>query len=572
MQDEAAERADGGRYPAPVVDDDANHVYLSVGHQQMMTDPMKALGRSVWQLLAIPVMHEAGGRLFVEVTERLGPPSARAMLLEVMGRADPLTRDALETILDRGDFVPTLPDVAVPPAPLIGGSTEAIAADPAVVEGLIASTNASIGAMWAGLEGLTGEAALDFVLADIQVLKRMLVDPNSHRAVMAGMDASWWLNEHLEEWLGEKNVADVLTQSAPHNITSEMGLALLDVADAIRPHPEVVAFLESVDDAAEADGAAGDGFLAELDALPGGAEARATFEAFLARYGIRCVGEIDLTRPRWSERPAALLPAVLANVRNFPAGEAARRFERGRAEAAAKATEVLARLLALPDGETKAAETKLRIDQVRTFIGYREYPKFGIVGRLALYKRVLLAEADRLVTAGVLAQQEDAFHLTFQELHEAVRTGHVEAGLVERRRAEHEVNRTLTPPRVLTSTGEALDGEYRRVDVPSGALVGVAVSSGTVEGRARVALDVDDADVEPGDILVTPFTDPSWTPVFVTVAGLVTEVGGLMTHGAVIAREYGLPAVVGVAAATTRIRDGQRIRVHGTDGYVELLD
>jgi pyruvate,water dikinase len=124
---------------------------------------------------------------------------------------------------------------------------------------------------------------------------------------------------------------------------------------------------------------------------------------------------------------------------------------------------------------------------------------------------------------------------------------------------------------VLTSDGEAVSGAYRRDDVPAGALIGLPVSAGTVEGRARVILDMAEADLGAGDILVTPFTDPSWSPLFVAVAGLVTEVGGLMTHGAVIAREYGLPAVVGVEQATRLIRDGQRIRVHGTDGYVEIL-
>ena len=124
---------------------------------------------------------------------------------------------------------------------------------------------------------------------------------------------------------------------------------------------------------------------------------------------------------------------------------------------------------------------------------------------------------------------------------------------------------------MLTSDGETVTGTYRRDDVPAGALVGLPVSAGTVEGRARVVLDLSQADLEPGDILVTPFTDPSWTPVFVTIAGLVTEVGGLMTHGAVVAREYGLPTVVGVEDATRRIHDGQRIRIHGSEGYVELL-
>jgi pyruvate,water dikinase len=127
------------------------------------------------------------------------------------------------------------------------------------------------------------------------------------------------------------------------------------------------------------------------------------------------------------------------------------------------------------------------------------------------------------------------------------------------------------PPRVITSDGEIIVGSYGRGDFPLGALVGLPVSAGTIEGRARVILDIAKADLETGDILVTAYTDPSWTPLFVAIKGLVTEVGGLMTHGAVIAREYGLPAVVGVENATRLIRDGQRIRVNGTDGYVEIL-
>ncbi len=133
---------------------------------------------------------------------------------------------------------------------------------------------------------------------------------------------------------------------------------------------------------------------------------------------------------------------------------------------------------------------------------------------------------------------------------------------------EHE---TLTPPRVMTSDGEVITGTYHRDNLPKGALAGLTVSAGTVEGRARVVLDLSQADLEPGDILVTAYTDPSWTPLFVAIGGLVTEVGGLMTHGAVIAREYGLPAVVGVEGATQLIKDGQQIRLHATDGYIELL-
>jgi pyruvate,water dikinase len=194
-----------------------------------------------------------------------------------------------------------------------------------------------------------------------------------------------------------------------------------------------------------------------------------------------------------------------------------------------------------------------------------------MVSRYLVYKRALLEEAERLVHAQVLRDEEDIFYLTFQELHDVARTNRVDDELIRRRKDAFRSYEALTPPRVLTSDGEAVAGAYRRDDLPPGALVGLPVSAGTIEGRARVILDIGDADLQLGDILVTSYTDPSWTPLFVTITGLVTEVGGLMTHGAVIAREYGLPAVVGVEHATRLIRDGQRIRVHGTDGYVEIL-
>jgi rifampicin phosphotransferase len=286
---------------------------------------------------------------------------------------------------------------------------------------------------------------------------------------------------------------------------------------------------------------------------------------------MRCVGEIDITRPRWSERPSTLVPVILGNIKNFEPGAGARRFEQGRQEAWAKEQDLLERLRALPDGERKAEEAKRMIDRVRTFIGYREYPKYGMVSRYFVYKQALLKEAERLVQGHLLREKEDIFYLTFSELHDVVRTNQVDDQLIRQRKDAFRSYLALTPPRVLTSDGEGLAGAYRRDDLPAGALVGLAVSAGTIEGRARVILEMAEADLEAGDILVTAYTDPSWTPLFVAIKGLVTEVGGLMTHGAVIAREYGLPAVVGVENATQLIQDGQRIRVHGTDGYVEIL-
>jgi pyruvate,water dikinase len=548
-------------FPVPAAGDQGNHVYVSVGHQQMMTDPMKPLGLSFWKLTAGRPMTEAGGRLFVDVTQMLGSPTSRAALVKALGTSDPLIGDALRTILERGDFIPVLPDDAQADMP-VGTEPATIETDPAIVAGLIERSQASLATTKRDIATKSGTALLDFILADIQELKRVLFVPLNLQVITAGMQASSWLNEHLRAWLGEKNAVDTLTQSAPGNVTSEMGLALLDVADAIRPHPDVVAFLRHVAD---------ENFLDKLAALEGGREARDAIQAFLGKYGMRCVGEIDITRPRWAERPATLVPLILSNIRNFEPGAGQRRFEQGEQEARQKEQDLLTRLRALPDGERKADEANRMIDRLRTFAGYREYPKYHMISRYWVYKQALLKDAERLVQAHVLRDREDIFYLTFAELQEVVRTNQADDQLIRQRKDAFRSYQALTPPRVLTSDGEAVAGTYRRGDVPAGALTGLAVSAGTVEGRARVILDMAEADLEPGDILVTAYTDPSWTPAFVAIKGLVTEVGGLMTHGAVIAREYGLPAVVGVEHATRLIRDGQQIRVHGTDGYIEIV-
>jgi pyruvate,water dikinase len=331
-----------------------------------------------------------------------------------------------------------------------------------------------------------------------------------------------------------------------------MGLALADIADTIRADPRIVEVLENVTD---------DNFVDAVPALAG----------FLAKYGMRCEGEIDITRDRWAEKPTTLLPTLLSNIKHLAPGEARRTSDERRQEALAKEREVLARLAHLPDGAQRAADTALTIGVVRDFMSYREYPKYHIVSRYFVYKQALLREADALVRANVIAEARDIYYLTFEELRDVVRTHQIDRALIEARKEEHRAFERLEVPRVITSDGEVMRGAYKSRAAPEGALVGLAVSSGVIEGRARVITAMEDADLEAGDILVTSFTDPSWTPLFVSIAGLVTEAGGLMTHGAVIAREYALPAVVGVQHATQRIRDGQRIRLNGTDGYVELL-
>lgn len=556
-------------YPIPEANDGENHIYVSVGHQQMMTDPMKPLGLSFFLLTTPAPMRKAGGRLFVDVTHMLASLDSRKMLLNSMGQHDPLMKDALITIIERGDFIKSLPNdkqeqssgkrnksVSSP------DSRAQIENDPTIVSDLIKSSQRSIEELKQNIQTKLGSDLFDFILEDIQILKKILFDPQSSAVFMAAIDASSWINEKMKEWLGEKNVADTLSQSVPNNITSEMGLALLDVADVIRPYPEVMDYLQNVKD---------DNFLDELVKIDGGQETQEAIIAYLSKYGMRCAGEIDITKTRWSEKPITLVPVILNNIKNFEPNASHRKFEQGRRVALKKEQELLDRLKQLPDGEQKAKETKQMINLIRNFIGYREYPKYGMINRYFLYKKALLKEAKQLVQANVIHEKEDIYYLTFEELHEVVRTNKLDYQIISKRKDEYKLYEKLTPPRVITSDGEIIVGEYKRENLPAEAIVGLPVSSGVIEGRARVILNIEDADLEDGDILVTTFTDPSWTPLFVSIKGLVTEVGGLMTHGAVIAREYGLPAVVGVENATKLIKDGQRIRVNGTNGYIEIL-
>src|SRR5258707_4907840 len=555
-------------YPIPEANDQENHVYVSVGHQQMMTDAMKPLGISFWQLTAARPMFTSGGRLFVDVTQDLASPARRAIVVDVLGK-DPLIKDALMTILGRGDFIKSLPDDKQEQIPGKSNQGSSLADyktlneyDPAIVSDLIKRSETSIEGLKQNIQTKSGSALIDFILEDIQQLKKSLSGPQGFGVIMTAMNASSWINEEMTEWLGARNVADTLSQSVPNNITSEMGLALLDVADVIRPYPEVIEYLQHAKD---------DNFLDELVQFDGGQESRDAIQAYLNKYGMRCAREIHITRPRWSEKPTTLVPLILRNIKNFEPGESKRRFEQGRQEALKKEQELLDRLKQLPDGEQKAKETKRMISLIRNFIGYREYPKYGMVHRYFVYKQALLKEAEQLVQANVIHEKEDIYYLTFEELREVVRTNKLDDQIISKRKDEYKLYEKLTPPRVITSDGEIIAGEYKRENLPAEAIVGLPVSSGVIEGRARVILNMEDADLEDGDIVVTAFTDPSWTPLFVSIKDLVTEVGELMTHGAVIAREYGLPAVVNVERATKLIKDGQRIRVNGTEGYVEIL-
>lgn len=301
---------------------------------------------------------------------------------------------------------------------------------------------------------------------------------------------------------------------------------------------------------------------------------------FLTAYGVRGVGEIDLGRTRWREDPTDLL-ATLARYLEIPADQTPPvNFRRGEQRAAQALDELTARLGTGPRGRMQRRVARWAASRVRALAGGREAPKFTIIQAMGILRPALLATGADLVAAGILDRPEDVFLLRLQELLDLPRLAADSAGreLLRERVGERaatrasEARRTRVP-RVLCGDGrvfyEGLGGTAEPDD--EGVITGSPVSPGRVEGLVRVVLDPATAELQHGEILVCPGTDPAWTPLFLSAGGLVTEVGGMMTHGSVVAREYGIPAVVGVHEATTRLRTGQRIRLDGGAGTIVTL-
>ncbi|MEU7837873.1 rifamycin-inactivating phosphotransferase [Nonomuraea sp. NPDC049129] len=571
-------------YPVPASDDGKNHVYISYGHRQMMTDAFTPLGLSFFLLLdewlGRPKMAVAGNRFYKDMSNELSSTWARPVTIKSLGQVDVLMANALRTVLSRKDFVKSLAHGKTSVMNFGKGGPLPMARqylklsredDPSVVPELIAQNEESVARLREAIAGKSGDDVFAFIIEDHRELTDIMFEPRSVAAAFLGIQSVNWVNKHMNAWLGVKNAADAVGQSADHNVVAAMGLDLLDVSDVVRRYPAVVDyFAEGAGVGAGKGGPERDTFFTGLSDLDGGDVVRQAIEEYLHKYGMHCQGDIDITRTRWSEDPTLLVPLILGNIKNFPPGERERRVEQGRADAERSMNDLLDQLRSKVGGR-KAKKAARQMSLVRHFIGYREYSKHACLQRYGLYKQALMGEARKLVAQGVIKEPEDVYFLSLEEFRQVVNSGRLDYAVITERREAHETYQKLTPPRVITSEGEVINGEYDAGDRPEGALAGIPVSSGVVEGRARVVLSMEDAEVEEGDILVTVFTDPSWSALFVSVKGVVMEVGGVMTHGAVVAREYGLPSVVGVEGATQRIKDGQLIRVNGSEGYVELL-
>ena len=351
----------------------------------------------------------------------------------------------------------------------------------------------------------------------------------------------------------------------PNNVTTEMDLELWRLAVAIRDDAESYTALTTQDPSRLA---------REFQAGRVPARLEAGLTRFIDRYGHRAVAEIDVGMPRWSDDPAHII-GVLANYLRLEVPDLAPdvQFSKAAEDADAQVARLVARAGARSPLHAVVVRAALR--RARLFAGLRELPKYQLVLGLAEVRRQLLHVGKELADAGILEQPDDIFFLDFHEAHQALpdhpggAVPDLRELVAERRAAyEWEVGRRRIP-RVLLSDGTEVEAlQPAAATASDGALTGSPASTGSVTAAARVILDPVGAHLEPGEILVAPSTDPGWTPLFLTAGGLVMEMGGPNSHGAVVAREYGIPAVVGVPDATGRITTGQRITVDGGAGTV----
>ncbi|GAB4523424.1 MAG: phosphoenolpyruvate synthase [Anaerolineales bacterium] len=358
-----------------------------------------------------------------------------------------------------------------------------------------------------------------------------------------------------------------IARGLPNNVTTGMDLDLWQKALALRADPAAAqAFANTPAPALAAAYRQGD--------LPPAAQG--TLDDFLAKYGARGLGEIDLGRPRWREDPRHVIQSLQSYLPiDDPQQAPDAVFARGALAAARAVDDLAAAVRALPGGWLKSRLVRVAARRYRALGGLREAPKFFAIRMLGLLREGLLASGRDFVKAGLLAQEDDLFFLHLAELEEIAARGEISAALREkiaaRRAARAREMRRRQIPRVLLSDGTAF---YEGITAPEGesdALLGDPVSPGVAEGAVRVVFDPHRTRLQPGEILVCPGTDPAWTPLFLAAGGLVMEVGGMMTHGSVVAREYGIPAVVGVHQATARLKTGQRVRVDGSSGKIEVL-
>jgi phosphohistidine swiveling domain-containing protein len=569
-------------FPLPAgapADPDDLRAYFNVNVAQGMYRPFTPMGRAAFRLVGagvadligrpVPdrragpaVLQEAAGRLFVDVTEAIRSRAGREVMPRILGVMEARSADMVRTLF--ADPRMAVRHGAGPALRVIGRAALRFRAPQQIAR--VYTRPAAVPAYIAGLQRqLTAGLALPADASPVEHLRlaeRLLVErmprvmPSLLPTLLAATGA-FVLAGKLQPG-ADPALRQAVLRAMPHNVTTEMDLELWDLARTIRA------------DTAAA-GEFRDATPAELAARYRAGTLAGTTQrglaAFLSKYGHRAVAEIDLGMPRWSDDPTHII-GVLANyLRPADPGQAPDvQFARAAAEAHAAVDELTAQ--ARRRGRIRGAVVGFGLRRSRQVIGLRESPKFLLVIALGVAREHIAVVGRALTERGLLEAADDVFFLDFTEA-EAALAGRDFRAVVTARRLDYEREvRRRTLPHVLLSDGTEPATGTGRADLPPGAMAGTPASAGTVTAPARVVLDPVGAHLEPGEILVAPSTDPGWTPLFLTAGGLVMEMGGANSHGAMVAREYGIPAVVGVPGATTGIGNGDTITVDGAAGTV----
>ncbi|HMK45645.1 MAG TPA: phosphoenolpyruvate synthase, partial [Methanocella sp.] len=550
-------------YPTPRVSDGRLHVFISFGYLQMMTDAIRPLGISFWKTLQgaqadrtdSGIMREAGGRLYIDPTSALALKPARKALSQVLSYAlnEPIAT-ALSRLAERGDFQrpPGSRGQQIPLHTIVITVRIILSILCTVVLNLLIKNPekgridivSRADRLVTGYEQEVIKAAgpdRTRVIRDGTGKRLIILLPKLVPYVMTPVLSSMLIQKIMgrQDDHQVSNLIGRLNQSLPGSITTELGMAVGDLAEVARGYPAVADYLARAKD---------ETFYKDLQRIDGGPQFLSELERFNGKFGARCSGEIDITRQRWSESPTLITPLLLSHIHSSAPGEHRKKYKEGEA----KAEEAIGQILDLakkgPSGIVRAKILSRLIRVYRNYMGLREYPKHVVMRYLGTCKRCLLEDAKALAAKGALQNEQDIYYLSLSELLdlEEGRFSDDIQGLIEDRKKRYEQDGKLSPPPVMTSEGEVITGKRPDTRIPKGALTGTPVSAGSVEGVARVILRLEEANLNQGEILVAPYTDPGWTPLFGPARGLVTEVGGMMTHGSVVAREYGIPAVVGV--------------------------
>ncbi len=573
--------------PEPRPLDDDLHVYFSLSHAQVMTDPMPPMGISFWRLLfpfgkgkeilsGNPYVTSAAGRLYIDLTPLLQVPRIGRGVPNVLKIADVLSAQGVRTVAERAEFAPAdssgrarLSTLARWLLPILSkvvmrlwwlppeGATDHLLA---YIDQYVERTRAQLAAVPAGAPRVRLAQRLLVTVFPKMVMR---MPPYLGAGIIAKLLLGR-LTHGLDNQAQITDDLDAIGRGLTGNVTTEMDLMVGDLADIARRSPALVRHL-SKSDAKTA--------LATAHTIPGGTEFMAAWERFMHRYGMRGPSEIDISRPGWSEEPASLLQVVIANLQHEAPGEHRAKQARLAEAGAAAGARLVEAARQGPLGEIRARLVRRLVRVAHNLLPVREHPKYLLIRLRGLVRGVILESAALLQQQGRIDEVTDVWFLDWHELIAALENPSQEVReRIHIRRQEYARFWQIIPPRVITSDGEIPALAHDHAGLPEGALAGSPVSAGTVEGIAKVILDPQRELLSPGEILVAPFTDPGWTPLFINAAGLVMEVGGLMTHGSVVAREYGIPAVVSVLDATKKIRTGQQIRVNGSLGYVEILN